>query len=180
MNTVRRYAVAGLAVALGLGLPAQPADAALVLIGNGSGICRAADGVDTNFFFGALGVRNVSPAGELLSCNLPLLRESAASFILLPTGYKLNLYFGKSSATTQTVTCTATVAYAGQPLSTRSNSTRSVVLSATKLAGTISFTKTDLSIHDVFAPLNLSCQLPAGVTFGRVDQYQPELSQTGA
>lgn len=173
-----QLAVAGLVLAVStpsfaIDGPGHEEGGPIFFSSNGGAVCKPANGADIgNWAYGAAGLRNISNSTQNLICNLPLLRGTQPAFLIDgSTGYQATLLFGGATAGS-TVTCVATVLYAGQSVATRSTSTKSVVLAANG-GGGINYSRTDLAIKDYFAPVNLSCSIPAGVLFGRLDLYAP-------
>ena len=175
MKMIQLAALAAvLATAVAVPSGAARADSnSLFFSSNGGFVCKPQNGVYSNFSFATTLVRNVSAETQTLICNLPQIRPSVTNFSLGSSGYDVTLLFANTNPTTATtVTCTATVSYAGMPAGNVSTSTKSIQLNP-GAGGVISFAATDLVINDVNAPVNVSCVLPPKAAFGRIDQLMP-------
>ena len=171
LQTAALAAVLATAVAMPSGT-ARADSNSLYFTSNGGFVCKPQNGVYSNFAFNTTLVRNVSASTQTLICNLPQIRPSVTNFSLGSTGYDVNLLFANTNTVDITITCTATVSYAGMPAANVSTSTKQLVL-AVGAAGNIHWDPTELVINDELAPVNLSCLLPSKAAFGRIDEYMP-------
>jgi hypothetical protein len=144
----------------------------LFFTSNGGFVCKPANGVYSNFTFATTLVRNVSASTQTLICNLPQIRPSVSNFSIGTSGYYVQMLFANTNTTQITISCTATVSYAGLPDASASTTTQSLTL-ASGAAGQIIFDDTQLIINDESAPVNIQCLLPSKAAFGRIDQWMP-------
>lgn len=164
-------AVFATAVAMPSGA-ARAADNSLFFTSNGGFVCKPANGVYSNFSFATTLVRNISASTQTLICNLPQIRPAVTNFSLGSTGYYVQMLFANTNPAQITITCTATVSYAGLPEASASTTTQSLTL-ASGAAGQMVFDDTQLVINDESAPVNIQCLLPSKAAFGRIDQWMP-------
>jgi hypothetical protein len=174
---MNKFQVAALAAVLAtaVAVPAGTARAdsnSLYFTSNGGFVCKPQNGVYSNFAFGTTLVRNISASTQTLICNLPQIRPSVSNFSLGTTGYDINLLFANTNTVDITITCTATVSFAGMAAGNVSTSTKQITL-ASGAAGNIAFFPDELVINDELAPVNVSCLLPSKAAFGRIDEYMP-------
>jgi hypothetical protein len=176
MNSIRvvlfALALSGLSVSAQAKAAAGGGSNKLLFTSNAGFVCKPLNGVYTNFNIGAVLMKNISTSDQTLTCNLPLIRNSVVGFTLGATGYTVRSLFNNASAGQVTITCVAATQYAGQSATTISTSTKQLVLAA-GASGQINWTPTDLVIKDALSPVNLTCPIPAGVSFGRVDVVMP-------
>ncbi|HVR81334.1 MAG TPA: hypothetical protein VHF02_04520 [Luteimonas sp.] len=169
MNALRPLVLA-LTVAGALLVPAQKANASLVYSAAGSGVCKASDGQSTNLQFSPLYVRNKSAVAQYVTCNVGFIRERIIG--LQPgAGYRLKMSIVSSSATPQTVTCTAVVG----PSAVVVQSTKSVLVSSAA-PGELNYTAAELRAYTDTTSLAAYCRLLPGTAISVFIVGQPEVN----